>query len=126
LIIKFVRAVKSHAPEVEVWGSGKPIREWLYVKDFAMIIRRVVEARKDGMEPINIAQNKGHSVLELVDAIRQQVGYTGQITYNTRYQDGSPKKVMDDHLFRQHFPDFEFTPFQTGIAETIQYYHSIL
>jgi GDP-L-fucose synthase len=126
LIIKFVRAKKGDAPELEVWGTGKPIREWLYIKDFAAVIRRVVEAPEYGMEPVNIAQNKGYSVTELVDAIRQQLGFAGRIVYNTRYQDGSPKKVMDDHLFRQHFPDFEFTPLENGIAETIQYYRPIL
>ena len=126
LIIKFVRAVKSHAAEVEVWGTGKPIREWLYIKDFAAIIRRVVGACEDSMEPVNIAQNKGHSVFELVDAIRQQVGYKGQITNNTRYQDGSPKKVMDDRYFRQRFPDFKFTDLAAGISETVEYYQSLL
>jgi GDP-L-fucose synthase len=126
LIIKFVRAVKSQLPEVEVWGTGKPIREWLYIKDFAAIIRRVLEAGENSMEPVNIAQNMGHSVIELVDAIQQQVSYSGQITYNTRYQDGSPKKVMNDRYFRQCFPDFSFTPIQKGIEETIAYYQAIL
>jgi len=126
LIIKFIRAVKHNLPEVEVWGTGKPIREWLYVKDFAAIARRVIEAREDSLEPVNIAQNRGYSVTELVDTIRQQVGYTGKITYNSRYQDGSPKKVMDDHYFRQRFPDFKFTELTTGILQTIKYYRDIL
>ena len=126
LIIKFVRAVQNHSAEIEVWGTGKPIREWLYVKDFASIVRRVIEAGEDGMEPVNIAQNKGQTVIELVDTIRQLVGYTGKITYNTLYQDGSPKKVMDDHCFRQRFPDFTFTTIDDGIRETIAYYQSIL
>ncbi len=126
MIIKFVRAVKHNEEQVEIWGTGKPIREWLYIKDFARVIRRVVESGLTSLELVNIAQNGGQTVRELVALISQAAGYQGQVAYNTRYQDGSPKKVMDDHLFRQYFPDFEFTPLQDGIAETIQYYHPIL
>jgi GDP-L-fucose synthase len=121
-----VHAVKSGALEVEVWGTGKPIREWLYVKDFAVAIRRVIMTADVVMEPVNIAQNRGYSVKELVDIICQTVNYTGAIRYNTRYQDGSPKKVMDDRYFRQRFPDFQFTAFDTGIRETVDYYTRIL
>jgi GDP-L-fucose synthase len=126
MVIKFVRAVKHNEEQVEIWGTGKPIREWLYVKDFARIIRRIVENGTISMDLVNVAQNGGQTVRELVTLIYEATGYQRQVVYNTRYQDGSPKKVMDDHLFRQHFPDFEFTPLKTGIAETIQYYHPIL
>jgi GDP-L-fucose synthase len=126
LIIKFVRAIKHNLPEVEVWGTGKPIREWLYVNDLAAVVGRVIQAREDNLEPVNIAQNRGYSVSELVDTVREMVGYKGQIVYNTRYQDGAPKKVMDDCYFRQRFPDFKFTDLTTGVLETIKYYQSLL
>lgn len=126
LVIKFVRAVKYDLPEVEVWGTGKPIREWLYVKDFAAVVRRVVETRENSLDPVNTAQNRGYSVTEIVEIIQDLTGYTGQIVYNRRYQDGAPKKVMDDKYFRQRFPDFEFTDLPQGISETIQYYREIL
>ena len=126
LIIKFVHATRKKLPEVEVWGTGKPIREWLYAADFASVIKRVIEAKEDSLEPVNIGQNQGYSVDELVEIIRRQVGYTGEVTHNTLYPDGSPKKVMDDRYFRQRFPDFHFTDFETGIAQTIEYYRRIL
>jgi GDP-L-fucose synthase len=126
LAIKFVNASKKREDEIEVWGTGKPIREWLFVRDFAEVVRRVVEGQIDLPEPINIAQNKGYSVVEIVDSISRLVGYRGHITYNTRYQDGSPKKVMNDTYFRQKFPDFKFTEFTEGLKETIKYYQEIL
>lgn len=126
LIIKFVKAVKYNLPEVEIWGTGKPIREWLYVRDFAEMVLRVVHRGELFIDPINIAQNRGETVNELVAIIRNKVGYQGEIRYNTKYQDGSPKKVMDDKLFRQKFPDFQFTPLNEGIAHTIDYYREIL
>jgi GDP-L-fucose synthase len=126
LAIKFVRAVKTNAPEVEVWGSGKPIREWLYVKDFARIVRHLIGSKEDFLSPVNIAQNHGLSVDELVTIISAKLGYKGKIVKNLKYQDGSPKKVMDDRMFRQRFPDFEFTFFEQGLAETIEYYWGLL
>ena len=126
LVIKFVKAVKSDAGEVEVWGTGKPIREWLYVKDFARVARHLVEAKEDFQSPVNVAQNHGLSVDELVSIICAKLGYKGKIVKNTKFPDGSPKKVMNDRLFRQRFPDFRFTPFEQGLAETIEYYRSIL
>jgi GDP-L-fucose synthase len=126
LVIKFVRAVKDNLPEIEVWGTGKPIREWLYVKDFAAFARRVVQMRDFGADLVNIAQNRGYTVIELVEALKGLTNYQGKITYNTRYQDGSPKKVMDDRLFRQRFPDFAFTSLGNGLGETVDYYRRIL
>jgi GDP-L-fucose synthase len=126
LIIKFVRAIKHGEPKIEVWGTGLPIREWLYVKDFAEIIRRVVESGSHPLDPVNIAQNRGYNVRELVKEIQEQTQYGGEIVYNTHYQDGSPKKVMDDQLFRQRFPDFAFTGLKGGIRDTIEYYRRIL
>jgi len=126
LVIKFVRARKYDQPAVEVWGTGKPIREWLYVKDFAEVVRRVAVGGEILLEPVNIGQNKGYTVSELVEMIREMVNFEGEVTYNTRYQDGAPKKVMDDHYFRQRFPDFKFTSLQDGLLETVQYYQQIL
>jgi GDP-L-fucose synthase len=126
LIIKFVKAVKYGQQEIEIWGTGKPIREWLYVRDFANIVLQVIARGELFLDPINIAQNHGETVNELVEIIKEKVHYTKNIVYNTKYQDGSPKKVMNDHLFRQKFPDFQFTDLESGIMQTIEYYQTIL
>jgi GDP-L-fucose synthase len=118
--------MKYDEKEVEVWGTGKPVREWLYVRDFAKIVLLVISKGELILEPINIAQNHGETVDELVNIIQGQIHYSGQCVYNSKYQDGSPKKVMDDRFFRQKFPDFRFTPIDIGIAKTIEYYQAIL
>jgi GDP-L-fucose synthase len=122
LAIKFVQAVKRGDAEVEVWGTGKPVREWLYVKDFARVVRRIVESGEAFAAPVNIGQNHGLTVNELVAIVAEATGYQGQIRHNLKYPDGSPRKVMSDKLFRQRFPDFRFTPFEEGLRETIAYY----
>jgi GDP-L-fucose synthase len=126
LIIKFVKAVKYGQPEIEIWGTGKPIREWLYVRDLANIVLQTISRNELFLDPVNIAQNRGETVIELVDIIKEKVNFGGKLFFNTKYQDGSPKKVMNDRLFRQKFPDFTFTSLESGIRETIQYYKDIL
>jgi GDP-L-fucose synthase len=126
LVIKFVSAMKHGRGEVEVWGTGKPIREWLYVKDLARLIQRVIESGQHYIEPVNVAQNHGLSVDDLVRIITERLGYTGKVVKNLSYGDGSMKKVMDDTLFRQRFPGFSFTDFSLGLGETIDYYRMVL
>lgn len=126
LISKFLCAQKNNEARVTVWGTGNPVREWLYVKDFSRIIAQILQESCYFDEPVNIAQNYGISIKALVDIIRQNVGFEGDIVYDTTKADGAPKKVMDDARFKAVFPSFVFTPFERGIPETIEYYKQCL
>lgn len=126
LAFKFVSAVQRGAAQVEVWGTGRPIREWLYVRDMARVVRQVIEAGARWEEPVNIAQRRGFTVSDLVELVRKAAGYDGSIVYNTAYGDGAPRKVMDDRRFRQRFPAFAFTSIEAGIRSTLDYYAEAL
>ncbi len=127
LISKFVKAEKTGQKVLDIWGTGVAIREWLYAKDFGMIVIKILQnPRMVGLaEPLNIAQNFGLSVKELVEIIRSNFSYQGEVRYDPSKPDGAPKKVMDDRKFRKVFPDFAFTPFSEGIRKTMEYYESI-
>jgi GDP-L-fucose synthase len=127
LIAKFVKAKNTAQDSIEIWGTGVAIREWLYAKDFGNIIVKILNNPKlIGLsEPINIAQNFGLNVRELVDVIKTHFKNDFAIKFDPSKPDGAPKKVMDDRKFRKVFPDFEFTPFDRGILNTIAYYDSI-
>jgi GDP-L-fucose synthase len=127
LIAKTVKAKIEKKNELEVWGTGKVIREWLYAKDFASVVLntlRNIDSEKF-MQPFNIGQNLGLSIKELVEIIVNETGFNGNIKWNTSMPDGAPKKVMDDKMFRSVFPNFEFTTFKEGIQETVKYYESV-
>jgi GDP-L-fucose synthase len=127
LISKFVKAENSGSKEVIIWGTGVAIREWLYAGDFAKVVLHILQ--NPGIvglsEPLNIAQNFGLSVKELVEIIRKNFNYTGNIVWDHSKPDGAPKKVMDERKFRKVFSDFQFTDFNEGIKNTIDYYQSI-
>jgi GDP-L-fucose synthase len=127
LVSKFVKA-EHEKTNVEIWGTGVAIREWLYARDFGRIVFQIINNPTMYMlsEPTNIAQNYGLSVKELVNIIQNNFkNFKGKIKWNTAMPDGAPKKVMDDRKFRKVFPDFIFTAFEEGIRKTIEYYESI-
>ena len=127
LISKFVKAEKTGQAELSVWGTGVAIREWLYAPDFARLVWDVLQnSDREGLQqPTNLAQNDGLSVKELVDIIQAKFDYKGKLVWDHSKPDGAPKKVMDDAKFRTVFPQFRFTDFEEGIAETVQYYESV-
>lgn len=127
LISKFVKVEYTGQKELEIWGTGIAIREWLYAKDFSRIIVEIVKnPNMLGLaEPLNIAQNFGLSVRELLHLIENNFSYSGKIVFNPDKPDGAPKKVMDDRKFRKVFANFAFTDLNVGIKETVQYYQDI-
>jgi GDP-L-fucose synthase len=94
LLRKFYEAKKYEQPEVVIWGSGKPIREWLYVEDAAQGVIRAADIYED-TEPLNIAVGKGYTITELANIIKDIVGYRGKLVYDKTKPDGALKKVAD-------------------------------
>jgi GDP-L-fucose synthase len=127
LISKIVKIKAEGKDELEVWGRGIAIREWLFAKDFGKILKITIDKLKDSVfdEPVNIAQNFGLSVRELVDLIVSEMKFNCKIKWNSEMPDGAPVKVMDNARFKKVFPRFEFTDLKAGIAETIKYYESL-
>jgi GDP-L-fucose synthase len=127
LISKFVKAQHLNQDEIVVWGTGIAIREWLYAKDFGRVVLEIIQnpTRLGLSEPVNIGQNFGLSVRELVQVIQSTFEYTGKIRWDETMPDGAPRKILDDRRFKKIFPDFKFTPMPDGISETFRYYNSV-
>lgn len=122
LIMKFSEAKKKNNPEVVVWGTGKPVREWLYVEDGAEALVKglFIESHID---PINIGLGKGISVAELAEAIKREVGYEGKIVFDTSKPDGAFMKTMDNKKMLEIFKWQPRTEIEEGIKKTIKYYN---
>lgn len=126
MIIRMLQAKKAGQKEFEIWGTGQPTREWIYVKDLAYMLCNAISFNGGLIYPINIAQNKAYSIRETAEMIKELIGYEGELVFNTGYQDGAPTKILDDTLFRQSFPEFRFTDIGEGIKETVKYYQAEL
>ena len=121
LIMKFVEAHESGAESVTVWGSGKPVREWLHVDDGAEALVRGL-AVGPSLEPLNIGVGKGVSISEMAELIKQEVGYQGSIALDTSKPDGAPYKTVDGSRARAHFSWAPQTDFVEGVRQTIRWY----
>lgn len=121
LIMKMVKAKKENSKEVIVWGTGKPVREWLYVEDGAEAMVRAMDIEYF-VNPINIGVGKGISIKDLVKLIQKTVGYKGELVFDTTKPDGAPYKVMDVSLCKKIFKWLPKIDLEKGISETYKWY----
>jgi GDP-L-fucose synthase len=94
LLCKFHEAKTNFSHAVSCWGSGKPLREFLYVDDLARACVLLMKSY-DEERPINIGAGEELSIQALAKRIRHTVGYDGQIVWDTSKPDGTPRKVLD-------------------------------
>ena len=94
LIRKFHEAKINRAPAVTVWGTGKPLREFLHVDDCAAACLFLMQ-HYDGEEIVNIGVGEDLSIAELAELVSKVVGFTGKIVYDAGKPDGTPRKLVD-------------------------------
>lgn len=108
LIRRFHEAKQVNASEVIIWGSGTPMREFLYVDDMAAASVHVMNLDKATYEQrtqpmlshINVGYGSDITIKELAETVGQTVGYSGHIVFDTTKPDGTPKKLMDSSRLR--------------------------
>ncbi|MDX1918916.1 MAG: GDP-L-fucose synthase [Candidatus Caenarcaniphilales bacterium] len=104
LIRKFHEAKVKGDPAVEIWGTGTPRREFLYVDDLAEACLHLMQ-NYEGSELINIGTGEDHSISELADLIKAVVGFEGELHYDRSKPDGTLRKLLD--VSRLHATGFK-------------------
>ncbi len=94
MIRKFHEAKLQNAPSVELWGTGSPLREFLYVDDMADACVFLLE-NYDGEQHVNIGTGKELTIKELAELVKKTVGFEGEIVWNSSMPDGTPRKLTD-------------------------------
>ena len=94
LIKKFHEAKINNAPFVEVWGSGEPLREFLYVEDLADAVYFLMQ-HYDEPGHINVGSGEDISIRQLAETVKKITGYTGELQFDSSKPDGTPRKLMD-------------------------------
>lgn len=94
LIRKFHEAKNNESPLVEVWGSGKPMREFLFVDDLADALHFLMQHFNEPGH-INVGTGEDITIGNLAETIKKITGYPGQIKYDNSKPDGTPRKLMD-------------------------------
>ncbi len=115
LIRKFVKAKQNGGKKVICWGTGKPIREFLYVEDCAEAIYLATESYNK-LEPLNIGTGIGTTIKELAETIKDITKFKGQIIWDTSKPDGANEKVLNINKMQK---ELNWKP-ETGLREGIQ------
>jgi GDP-L-fucose synthase len=123
LIKKCVEAVRTKAAFIEVWGSGKPSREFLYVEDCADGIVKAAALYNDS-EPVNIGNGREVVIKDLVETIARLTGFTGEIRWRADKPDGQPRRQLDTMRAFERFGFKAETPLESGLKRTIDWYAS--
>jgi len=94
LLRKFHEARQARAASVELWGSGTPLREFLYVDDLADALVFLLKTYS-GDVPVNVGSGVEVTIRELAETIARVVGYEAELTFDASKPDGTPRKLMD-------------------------------
>ena len=121
MIRKCVEARDLGAASVEVWGTGTPTREFLYVDDAA---RGIVEAAEhyDKPDPVNLGSSIEISIRALVDLIVDLTGFKGEVVWDRTKPDGQPRRKLNVDRAQKEFGFRSSTDFRDGLRETIRWY----
>lgn len=125
IIIRLIKAQKNRDKIFEIWGSGKPLREWVYIQDVAKILVKSISL-KEQIYPVNFAQNKAYSIKEIAQMVAKELNYKVNLSLNTKYPDGAMIKILDNQKFDTLYPKWKFTSINQGIKKTVNYYREII
>ncbi len=120
LIHKFFLAQKENKP-VEIWGSGKPLREFIFSEDVAGLTEKLYMDYND-VEPVIISNSNEISISDLVDIIREAFNFKGEIKFDRTKPDGQFRKPSDNTKITELYPDFKFTEIEEGIKKSVEWF----
>lgn len=120
MIRKFVEAKEKALPAVEIWGTGAPKREFLYVEDLAESCVFLMN-NYNSPEIINVGTANELSIAELANLVKEVVGYAGDLTFDTSKPDGTPRKLLDVSRINQ-LGWAAKTPLNDGVRKAVNWY----
>lgn len=120
LIHKFHLADISGS-DVTIWGSGSPLREFVFSEDVSKLTRILFDNYKEGI-PVIISSGKEISIKEVVEIIAREFNFKGKIIWDLDKPEGQFRKPSDNSVIRSIAPDFRFTPIEEGIHKSVTWF----
>ena len=121
IIARMIQNVKSGETEFKVWGTGRPIREWMYISDAATALVSAVYSDSSN-EILNLGIGKGISIADLVDVVAKYIDFHGQITFDESKPDGAPEKIMEVTSGPEHLSWSPQVSFEDGVKLTTKWF----
>ena len=122
LIRKCAEAKNAGRSEIVLWGDGTPTREFLYVEDAAEGLLRAAESYS-GSEPVNLGTGEEIHIRDLAQVIAEEVGFTGEIVWDTTKPNGQPRRCLDVSRAKELFGFEAQNTLREGIAKTVAWFN---
>jgi GDP-L-fucose synthase len=113
---------KRNKTDFVIWGSGAPLREFIYSKDIAKISMWLLENYNE-QEPIILTTSEETSIGDVAELIAKYMEFDGNIVYDRTKPDGQFRKWSSNEKLKKYLPDFEYTPLEVGIKETVKWFN---
>jgi GDP-L-fucose synthase len=123
LIRKCIEAKECHQEQIVLWGDGSPTREFLYVEDAAEGIVSAAE-NYDGEEPVNLGTGREIYIRELAQMIAEEVGFRGEIVWDSTKPNGQPRRCLDTSRAERFFGFRAKFDLRQGIIQTIAWFNA--
>jgi len=114
---------RENKTDFTIWGTGTPLREFIFSKDVAKLTEWVLENYKED-EPIIFSTSDEISIKDVVDVIIELMNYKGNVVWDNTKPDGQYRKPSDNSKIKKYLPNFKFTPLYEGLKETIEYFEN--
>lgn len=120
LISRMHQAKLKNERDFNIWGTGKPLREFLYVDDLAEAIK-FISKEKINIDLINVGSGVEISIKELAEKIKLTIGFNGKLNFDSKMPDGNPRKLLDSSLINKNgwFPKIDL---DQGLKDTYSWY----
>lgn len=112
---------QQEGADLPVWGSGTPLREFVYVDDIARLTLWALENYREE-EPIIFSSGIERSIKELVEIVADKMKFSGKIVWDSTKPDGQFRKPSDTTKLSGYLPDFQFTPLDEGIEKSVEWF----
>jgi len=112
---------RENKTDFKIWGTGKPLREFIFSKDVAKLTEWVLDHYEEN-EPIILSTSDEISIKDLVEMIVEIMNFKGDVIYDSSKPEGQFRKPSDNTKIKNYLPNFHFTPLYNGLKETIEYF----
>jgi len=120
LIHKMYLAKKNNTDFV-VWGSGSPLREFIFSEDVAELTMMLYE-KYNGVDPVILSTSEEISIKDIVLMIAEIFEFKGDVIFDSSKPDGQLRKPSDNSVIKEMFPDYKFTPIKEGLRKSIEWF----
>lgn len=112
---------KQNNTDFVVWGSGSPLREFIFSEDVAELTMMLYE-KYNGVDPVILSTSEEISIKDVVLTIAEIFEFKGDVIFDSTKPDGQLRKPSDNSVIKEMFPDYKFTPMETGLRKSIEWF----